>query len=130
MNTNSYDYKFANKPCYNYEEDPWRTKSLAKDFLLRSSRVMAERIMEDAEDPVKATCDWFSIDKEDFEVIKAAAKAAREADRKFDILMAFAHNKRITSRQADPSLAPKELAEQFCMTEEEISTLIQEAYKG
>lgn len=130
MNANYYDYKCANKPIYNCEDDPYRTQSSAKDFLLRSSRVMAERIMEDADDPVKATCDWFAIDKEDFDVIKAAAKAAREADRKFDILMSFAHNKRVASRQADPSLALKELAEQYCMTEEAITAIIQEAYKG
>lgn len=122
------DYKCANKPIYNYEA--YRTQSSAKEFLLRSSRVMAERIMEDADDPVKETCDWFSIDKEDFKVIKAAAKAAREADRKVDILLTFANNKRIASRQADPGLAFKELAEQFNMTEEEVTTLIQEAYKG
>lgn len=130
MRTDYDGYKCANKPIYNYEEDPYRTQSSAKDFLLRSSRVMAERIMEDADDPVKETCDWFAIDKEDFKVIKAAAKAAREADRRFDILMSFAHNKRVASRQADPSLALKELAEQYCMTEEEVTALIQEAYKG
>lgn len=86
--------------------------------------------MEDAEDPVKATCDWFGVEKEDFEVIKAAAKAAREADRKVDILMSFAHNKHIANRQADPTLAFKELAEQYNMTEAEVTTIIQEAYKG
>ena len=130
MRTDYDNYKCANEPIYNYKEDSYRTQSSAKDFLLRSSRVMAERIMEDADDPVKETCDWFDIDKEDFKVIKAAAKAAREADRRFDILMSFAHNKRNASRQADPSIALKELAEQYCMTEEEVTALIQEAYKG
>lgn len=126
------DYRNTPVPTYIGEdrEDSYRCQSLAKDFLLRSSRVMAERIMEDADDPVKEVCDWFGIDKEDFDVIKASAKAARAADRKVDILFSFAHNKHIASRQADPSLAFKELAEQYNMTEEEVTTLIQEAYKG
>ena len=126
------DYRNTPAPTYIGEDrdDRYRCQSLAKDFLLRSARVMAERIMEDAEDPVKEVCDWFGIDKEDFDVIKASAKAARAADRKVDILLSFAHNKHIASRQADPSLAFKELAEQYNMTEEEVTTLIQEAYKG
>lgn len=125
---------YANLPTahegYIDRDDRYRNQSTAKDFLLRSARVMAERIMEDVEDPVKATCDWFGVEKEDFEVIKAAAKAAREADRRFDILLTFANNKRIANRNADPSLAFKELAEQYNMTEEEVTTIIQEAYKG